>query len=118
MSKNRVPFAVKIAKTVLNHQLVLKKEYDPKIVFEEDMWSAIANEIDDLKPETLGRIIAYGGAHGHNKTHTSVYDGVDSKFNYPRANGTVQLKMLAMSVIRAAMMDIIKENNARLTKAA
>ncbi len=116
MPKNREPLAVKLAKKVLNDQLVRSVEWKPEIVFEEDFENAIDREIDNLKPETLGRIIAYGAGYWDVEKRTSVRGGTDpSNTDFPYMNGTGWLKTLAMSVIRAAMMDLIEANNRRLT---
>ena len=114
MSQNRVPLAVKIAKKVLGKQLVLKKRYDPKIVFADDFSDAISREIVNLKPETLGRIIAYGTGYLDWTVRASMRQGTVADPDLKNMSGLEYLKSGAMSVIRAAMMDIIEEYNSRL----
>ena len=124
-SKNRVPLAVKIARKVLNDLLSrLQMVRDIDIIFEDNFTYALYRELQDLRPETLGRIIAHGESD-IDKMRASMLDGMDERNLtksgselYTRQSGMCRLHIDARSVIRAAMIDLIKENNARLTKVA
>lgn len=119
--KNREPLAVKIAREILNKHLNRGVEWKPEVVFEDDITQAILNKLAPTKvtPVTYASIIMHGASLAIMPVRTSMFEaaGCGAPHFKPidyTLSGLGRLRTDAMIVIRAAMMDLIKENNWRL----